>query len=77
LEGADRCLAARTGAFDKDFDLSQAMLHRFACCRSGSNLRGVRSALARSLEPCPPALLQAITLPLGSVKVTIVLLNVA
>ena len=77
LERADRLLAARARAFDEDLDLAHAVLHRLARGQLGGLGGRIRRALARALEPDQPGAAPAITPPVGSVMVTIVLLNVA
>src|ERR687894_824731 len=50
-ERADRGLAARARALDEDIDALHAVLHRPPTGRLGGHLGGVRSRLARALEP--------------------------
>jgi hypothetical protein len=79
LKRADGSLAARTWSFDKYLDRAHTVLHRFARCGLGGDLRCVWSygvLLREPLNPFCPALDQQTTLPDGSVIVTIVLLKV-
>src|SRR6266571_8141173 len=51
LQRPDGGLPARARALDEDVDLAHAVLHRPARGGLGGHLGGVRSGLARSLEP--------------------------
>src|SRR5687767_5155011 len=50
LEGAQRALAARSGALDLDLEGADAMLGRLAAGILGRDLRGIRGRLPRALE---------------------------
>jgi hypothetical protein len=76
LQGADRGLAARARALDEHVDLAHAVLLGAARGVLGGHLRAYGVDLREPLKPTWPAEAHEITLPIGSVIETMVLLNV-
>jgi len=75
LERANRGLTPRAGALDEYLDLLETVLDALAAAASAVTWAANGVDLREPLNPAPPADSHAITLPPGSVRETIVLLN--
>ena len=77
LKGGDRDFTAGARALDLDLDFLHAVLGRVAAAVSAARCAANGVLLRLPLKPTVPAEAQHNVSPLGSVIVTIVLLNVA